>query len=388
MRLAFVVQRYGKDIIGGAEYHARQIAEHMKKYHDVEVLTTCAKNYHTWENEYKQGNETVNDVLVRRFKTSKKRDANKNSKIQEKVFFSAHSRRDEISWVDELGPYCPELIEYISKNKDNYDVFIFFTFRYYSSYYGIKEVGNKALIAPLAENDPALNLSTTKEIFQNVKGIIYNAPEEQNLIKTKTGLKEEEKIFDVIGCGIKIPEVIPEYRNLKDQNYILYLGRIEGSKGCYQLFEYYLKLLKEYREAPYLVLAGYDAIGVPKNDKIKYLGFIPEAEKYSLLKNAQLLVMPSPFESLSLVTLESMGCGTPVLVNGDCDVLKGHCIRSNAGLWYKNYDEFKECLNFLCSNNIILNKMGDNGRKYIENNYTWEKVEMKYLQLLEQMMKK
>jgi glycosyltransferase involved in cell wall biosynthesis len=388
MRLAFVVQRYGEDIIGGAEYHARQIAEHMKKYHDVEVLTTCAKNYHTWENEYKQGNETINDVLVRRFKTSKKRDANKNSKIQEKVFFSAHSRRDEISWVDELGPYCPELIEYISKNKDNYDVFIFFTFRYYSSYYGIKEVGNKALIAPLAENDPALNLSTTKEIFQNIKGIIYNAPEEQNLIKTKTGLKEEEKIFDVIGCGIEIPEIIPEYRSLKDQKYILYLGRIEGSKGCYQLFEYYLKLLKECREAPYLVLAGYDAIGVPKDDKIKYLGFIPEAEKYSILKNAQLLVMPSPFESLSLVTLESMGCGTPVLVNGDCDVLKGHCIRSNAGLWYKNYDEFSECLNFLYSNKLVLDKMGDNGKKYIEKNYTWEKVEMKYLQLLDKMMKK
>lgn len=388
MRLAFVVQRYGEDIIGGAEYHARQIAEHMKKHHDVEVLTTCSKNYHTWENEYRHGNEIINDVLVRRFRNSKKRDANKHSKIQEKVFFSAHSRIDEISWIDELGPYCPEMIEYISKNKDNYDAFIFFTFRYYPSYYGIREAGDKALIAPLAEDDPALNLSTTKEIFQNVKGIIYNAPEEQNLIKAKTGLKEDEKIVDVVGCGIEIPEVIPEYKSLKDENYILYLGRIEGSKGCYQLFEYYQRLLKECREVPYLVLAGYDAIGVPKNDMIKYLGFISEAEKYSLLKNAQFLIMPSPFESLSLVTLESLGCGTPVLVNGDCDVLRGHCIRSNAGLWYKNYDEFKECLNFLCSNIIILDKMGINGRKYIEKNYTWEKVEMKYLQLLDKMMKK
>ena len=388
MKLAFVVQRYGEDIIGGAEYHARQIAEHMKKYHDVEVLTTCAKNYHTWENEHRPGNEIINDVLVRRFKNSKKRDANKHSKIQEKVFYSSHSRKDEILWVDELGPYCPELIEYISNNKDNYDAFIFFTFRYYLSYYGIKEVGNKALIAPLAEDDPALDLSTTKEIFQNIKGIIYNAPEERNLIKAKTGLKEEEKIFDIVGCGIEIPEVIPEYKDLKDQDYILYLGRIEGSKGCYQLFEYYLRLLKEYQKVPYLVLAGYDAIGVPKNDKIKYLGFIPEAEKYSLIKNAKFLIMPSPFESLSLVTLESMACGTPVLVNGDCDVLKGHCIRSNAGLWYKNYDEFSECLNFLYSNNVVLNKMRDNGRKYIEENYTWEKVEMKYLQLLDEMMKK
>ena len=155
-----------------------------------------------------------------------------------------------------------------------------------------------------------------------------------------------------------------------------------------QLFEYYLQLLKENKNAPYLVLAGYDAIGVPKHDKIKYLGFVSEAEKYSLLKSAQFLVMPSPFESLSLVTLESMACGTPVLVNGDCDVLKGHCIRSNAGLWYKNYNEFSECVNFLSLNNIILNKMRDNGKKYIEKNYTWEKVEKKYLDLLDKMTKK
>ena len=140
------------------------------------------------------------------------------------------------------------------------------------------------MIAPFAENDPALDLTTTKEMFQNVKGIIYSTPEEQDLIKAKTGLKEEEKIFDIVGCGIEIPEVIPEYKSLKDRDYIFYLGRIEGSKGCYQLFEYYLKLLDEFPRIPYLVLAGYDAIGVPKHDKIKYLGFVSEAEKYFFKK--------------------------------------------------------------------------------------------------------
>jgi glycosyltransferase involved in cell wall biosynthesis len=264
---------------------------------------------------------------------------------------------------------------------------MFFTFRYYPSYYGIKELGGKALLTPFAENDPALDLGTTKEMFDLVKGVIYSTPEEQKLIKAKTGFKEEEKIFDTVGCGIELPESISEYKNLKNQDYILYLGRIEGSKGCYQLFEYYLKLIKDFREMPDLVLAGYDVIGVPKHDKIKYLGFVSEAEKYSLLKNARLLIMPSPYESLSLVTLESLGCGTAVLVNGECEVLKGHCIRSNAGLWYQNYDEFSECLNYLCSNPTVLKKMGENGREYIKKNYTWEKVEMKYLQLLDALTK-
>jgi glycosyltransferase involved in cell wall biosynthesis len=388
MKLAFVIQRYGEEIIGGAEYLTRLIAEHMVKYHEIEVLTTCAKDYHTWENEYKKGTETINDILVRRFPNSKKRDLNAQDKAQKKAFSITHSLEDETLWIDEQGPYCPELIEYISKKQDNYDAFIFFTFRYYHSYYGIKKVGYKSLIAPFAENDPALDLSTTREIFRDVRGVIYCTPEERNLIKFRTGIKEEEKIFGVAGCGIEVPQVIPEYKSLKDQDYILYLGRIEVAKGCNQLFEYYLKLSEECRKIPYLVLAGSDAIGVPKHDKIKYVGFVSESEKYSLLRNAKFLIMPSPYESLSLVTLEAMCCGIPVLVNGECAVLKGHCIRSNAGLWYQNYDEFSECLKFLCSKSNIVNKMRDNGKKYVTENYTWDKLEMTYLQLLDELTKK
>lgn len=388
MKLAFVIQRYGEEIIGGAEYLTRLIAEHIVKYHEIEVLTTCAKDYRTWKNEYKKGIETINGILVRRFPNSKKRDLSAQDKAQRKAYSITHSLEDEILWIDEQGPYCPELIEYISRNQENYDAFVFFTFRYYHSYHGIKKVGNKSLIVPFAEDDLTLDLSTTKEIFGAVRGIIYCTPEERNLIKSRTGIKEEEKVFGIAGCGIEVPQVIPEHEILRDQDYILYLGRIEVNKGCNQLFEYYLRLSKECREIPYLVLAGYDAIGVPKHDKIKFLGFVSESEKYSLLRNAQFLIMPSPFESLSLVTLEAMGCGIPVLVNGDCAVLKGHCIRSNAGLWYQNYDEFSECLRFLCSRGNIINKMRDNGRKYIAENYTWKKLEMTYLQLLDELTKK
>jgi len=109
---------------------------------------------------------------------------------------------------------------------------------------------------------------------------------------------------------------------------------------------------------PYLVLAGKDAIGIPKHRKIVYLGFVSEEEKASLLCRAKFLIMPSPYESLSLVTLEAMACGTPVLVNGECDVLKGHCIRSNAGLWYQDYDEFKECTQYLLGNDQIRVQLG------------------------------
>lgn len=381
MKIAFVVQRYGEEIVGGAEYFTRIVAERMSKYHDIEILTTCAVDYHFWKNEYSEGLDTVNNINVRRFPNSKRRDPNKHISIQENVFFSSHSIDDEVLWVKEQGPYCPDLIKYISQNQDNYDCFVFFTFRYYPSYFGTKEVRSKTIIVPFAEHDPALNLEITKEIFNSVNGIVYCTPEEKKLVEMKVGIKQGI-VSDIIGCGIEIPESIISCEILDDTNYVVYLGRIEGSKGCYQLFEYYEELLKEIPDSPTLVLAGSDLIGIPKNNKIKYLGFLTEDEKFSLLKNARFLVMPSPYESLSLVTLEAMGCGTPVLVNGECEVLKGHCMRSNAGLWYQNYDEFRECFSFLCSNDFIRTKMSDNGKKYVEKKYSWNVIEQGYLKIL------
>ena len=385
MKIAIIVPRYGLDIVGGAEYHARAVAEHLKKYHEIEVLTTCTRNYSTWKNEFNAGTEKINDILVRRFKNNKERNIDKHRIIEEKVFYQTHGRDDEIKWVDGLGPHCDDLLEYLRVNQDKYDCFIFFTFRYYPSYYGVKIVGDKSLIAPLAENDPALNLTTTREIFEGAKGIIYNAPEERELILKKVNFSENGKIWDVIGCGIGIPD--SEEGSIRKEDYILYLGRIDGSKGCYKLFEYYQKAAEEFGGVPELILAGYDAIGIPKHDKIKYIGFVSEKEKLILLKNARFLVMPSPYESLSLVTLESMACGTPVLVNGECEVLKGHCLRSNAGLWYNDYDEFKECLNFLSSNEKYRAKMGLKGKNYIKENYDWEIVESKYSRLLDNIIK-
>ena len=378
MKIAIVVMRYGEDIVGGAEYHARMIAEHLKQYYQIDILTTCAKSYHTWANEYPEKIETLNGIRVLRFKNSKIRDVNKVVAIEEKIFYNHHTKNDELDWINENGPKSPGLIQYIRDHYDDYHIFIFFTFRYYTSYFGIQAAKEKAFLVPEAENDPALKLSTTQELFQTVKGIFYNVPEERALILNRVKFDENEKKWDIIGCGIPIPEKRSNQKFEKLKPYMLYLGRIEGSKGCYQLFEYYQRLLKENSSLPDLVLAGSDFIPIPKHKKIKYIGFVTESEKEALLTNAEILIMPSPYESLSLVTLEAMAGGVPVLVNGDCDVLKGHCVRSNAGLWYQNYEEFKECILFLLGESNVGRSMGICGKKYIEDNYSWDIITGKY----------
>jgi hypothetical protein len=95
--------------------------------------------------------------------------------------------------------------------------------------------------------------------------------------------------------------------------------------------------------------------------------------------------MPSYFESLSMVALEAWALGKPVLANGQCDVLRGQCIRSNGGLYYDNFAEFVETLRAIDFNPTLAAALGRHGREYFQSNYTWPIIERKYLDMLERL---
>ena len=115
MKLAIVVQRYGESINGGAELHARYIAEHLAKHADVEVLTTCAVDYVTWRNELPEGADTVNGVTVRRFRAQHERDPDVFGRLSARVFDDPHSIADELAWLEAEGPAAPALVRHVSR---------------------------------------------------------------------------------------------------------------------------------------------------------------------------------------------------------------------------------------------------------------------------------
>ena len=164
-------------------------------------------------------------------------------------------------------------------------------------------------------------------------------------------------------------------------NFIIYVGRIDESKGCKELFDFFLRYKKDTQSNIKLVLLGNPVMEVPKHTEIVSLGFVSEQDKFNGIKAAKLLLMPSRYESLSMVIMESWLCNNAVLVNGNSEVLKGHCKKSNGGLYYYNYEEFKECLDLLLNNIPLRSQMGKNGRKYIEKNYGWDIIESKYSKL-------
>ena len=163
--------------------------------------------------------------------------------------------------------------------------------------------------------------------------------------------------------------------------FAIYIGRIDENKGCGELFSHFQRYAAAFPRGMDLVLVGSAIIDVPKHPRIHHLGFLDDRDKFDALAAADLLIMPSYFESLSMVALEAWALGRPVLANGRCDVLKGQCIRSNAGLYYESYEEFVEALYSLESNGPLNARLGRNGREFFKRHYAWPVIERKYLDM-------
>jgi glycosyltransferase involved in cell wall biosynthesis len=387
MKIGVVVQRYGADINGGAELHARYIAERLAKHVDVEVLTTCASDYITWRNALNAGPEKVNGVAVRRFPVTRERDPDDFGRHSQHVFGREHSYNDELAWLDSEGPTSPALIEYIKTRESEFDFFIFFSFRYYHAYHGIRAVAGKSMLVPTAERDGALGLAIFAPIFRSVRAIMYNSFEEQALIQAASGNTSVPGV--VVGVGSEIPAHSSAIRfrqkfNMRDR-FAIYIGRIDENKGCAELFDFFQRYARTLAEGLHLVLIGNPVIPIPEHPRIHHLGFVSDQDKFDALAAAELLIMPSYFESLSMVALEAWALGKPVLANGRCDVLRGQCIRSNGGLYYDNFAEFVETLRAIDFNPVLGSTLGRNGRDYFSKHYAWPIIERKYLDMLDRL---
>ena len=89
----------------------------MAGQHEIDVLTTCARDYVTWKNEYAEGTDRVRGVTVRRFANAGVRDRSFN-RYSEWIYSNPHSRADELEWLKQQGPWCPSLIEHLKLRVD------------------------------------------------------------------------------------------------------------------------------------------------------------------------------------------------------------------------------------------------------------------------------
>ncbi|MGG3284302.1 glycosyltransferase family 4 protein [Paenibacillus solani] len=378
-KIALVVQRYGLEVNGGSEYSCRLFAEQLKKKYDVDILTTKAIDYVTWDNHYSSDVEEINGVTVRRFGTDESRNIKSFNKQSEFVYYNGDKTvYDELEWMRLQGPVSFSLLRYINLNREEYEAFIFFTYTYFTTYFGLQLVPEKSILIPTAHDEPPIYLSIYTSLFHLPRYLFYLTVEEMEFVQNK--FENQYIPSGVLGIGIdshNFNSLLPLDKLFDTYNissaYIVYVGRIDESKGCKEMFEYFIKYKKEKKSELKLVLVGKAVMDIPNHEDIINLGFVSDSEKFSIMKNAEVLVMPSKYESLSMVVLEAFYLNRPILVNAHSEVLKGHCIRSNGGLYYEAYDEFVQCLNLLL-NRDFQSKLGHNGHEYVEREYIWETV--------------
>jgi glycosyltransferase involved in cell wall biosynthesis len=373
MKLACVVHRYGADIAGGSEGHCRLIAEHLAAQHDVTVLTTCAKDHITWRNHYPAGETREGGVRVLRFPVVRERDMRRFMDLSDLIAADRASGEEQQEWFRENGPDTPELLAHLRAHGAEYDRVLFWSYRYFDTWFGLPLVADRAVLVPTAEEDPLIHADALDSFFARPRAFMFLTPEERALIGERA---PAEKPYTIIGSGLD-PASQGELASLGDLRlsspFVLYLGRIDPNKGCQTLIRHFLRYVEGGRNVQ-LVMAGPASMPIPEHPLIRPLGFVTDAVRESLLRQARALVMPSPFESLSMVLLEAWNHGLPALVNARCKVLRGQVERANGGLYYGNGVEFAAGLDYLLDRPDEARLLGRQGLDYVDREYRWPVV--------------
>jgi glycosyltransferase involved in cell wall biosynthesis len=380
-KILIVSPIYSINSLGGAEKLALDYSNILSQDNEVTVLSTKSKNYQTWADDKSVELEKFESLNVVRFSVSKKRNIKKFNKFYEKLLLKKNSTLSDYNKFIELqGPFVPDLIDYIKINVQNFDFIFFIGYLYYPIVYGLPLCKEKAICVLALHDEPPAYFSLYRELFSNDLYYSFNTPEEKQLF---------EKIFNyspkkstVLGTYVELPKLDKKLIVSPKEKYLIYVGRMENGKGIYELQDYFLEFLNESNDNISLIFIGKGEYISP-SQKIKYLGTVDNQTKYDMLHSSYLFINPSPRESFSISIMESWLLKIPVLVNANSDVMKNHCLRSNGGLYYDDYSSFKATLNYFLNNFKTRNRMGENGKRYVEMNYSYSSIKTGLEKILE-----
>jgi glycosyltransferase involved in cell wall biosynthesis len=383
MKIAFVTPWYG-EFAGGAEIVARKAAENLSNNGvDVEILTTCSRSPFDswWKDYYKQSIYKINNITIRRFSVNKHTE-DMYHKVNYKIINNIRlSREDELEYL--RGSISSDaMISFIEANKEKY-IFVLTPYLYGLTYWAFKGASERCVLIPCLHDESQAYFNTTKEMIDNSKVLFYTQ-EEMMLAKRICGRKDGN--FEIIGGGVELynrfePE--PFLKKYKvDYEYILYVGRKDRGKNIDRLIDYFDLYKKMEKDNLRLVfIGGGDSSLIPKKKHFIDFGYIDENDKNSAYSGALATCLLSNNESFSLVIMESWLSSRPVIVSDNCPVTKSHCKRSNGGLFVADSEEFRAVIKYLKKHRHLADKMGLNGREYVLNNYTWDKIIPKYIKI-------
>ena len=385
MRLLFVVQRYGRDVAGGAERHCRHFATRLAhRGHEVEVVTTCARSYLDWANEYEPGTEELDWVAVHRLPTRRTRDLELFGPLNGRVTLGEKpiALHVQEEWMRAQGPDVPDLGPWLDDHADRFDVVVFFTYLYATTRDGLARVAGRVptVLHPTAHAEPPLSLPLFDAVFRLPDAFAFSTEEEEALVRHRFRV---ERRHEVIGIGFDLSVVgdgaaFRREHGLNDSPYLVAVGRVDPAKGSDELFAFFAAY-KERRPGPLkLVVVGEPVEPPPPHPDIVVTGFVDERSKRGAVDGAVALVQPSYFESFSMVLAEAWAQRKAALVQGRCAVLDGHARRSRGAIPYRGYGEFEAAVELVTTDQRLAFALGLAGRRYVEAGFGWDVVLDRY----------
>ncbi len=390
-KIGFVIPWYGEGIPGGAEMELRETAKHLQAAGvPVEILATCVKEFGAdWNVDfYPEGPDTADGLPVRRFKV-RKRDTATFDAINLKFMTNRPvSKEEERIFLEEMVN-SPDLYQYIVEQQEEYSYFIYIPYMFGTTYYGIQACPEKAVMIPCLHDESYAYMDSFKEVFKQVKGMIFHARPEMELAERLYDLSKVHT--KLLGEGVNMDTEGDAERFRKtykiDEPFILYAGRKDAGKKVDLLLEYFAEYKKRNKNNVKLVLIGGGEIGIPKSvaEDVFDLGFVSKQDKYDAYAAAMLLCQPSWNESFSLVIMESWLAGRPVLVSQKCNVTRNFAHETNGGLYFDNYPEFEGCVNYIVNHPDVADAMGANGNSYVRSNFAWDVIIERFIKFLEEL---
>lgn len=374
-RLAVVVHRYGPEVDGGSEALARRVALGLAGDDEVEVWTSCARDYLSWRNELPPGVSSDGPLRVRRFPVDRPRRIRWFGRLTQRLVAGPHTRESEIRWMVRQGPRVGGLVEALRREGRAFDAVLFFTYLYYPAFFGMREVADRAVLVPTAHDEPPLYFGIFDEMFESAPGFVFQTPEERDLVRRRFSIRPRAET--VAGASLTAPDGLdPGSFRRKfglEGPLVLCVGRVDRVKGAVHLAEAFLEYRARGGEGT-LVFVGVVRAVLPSDPSIRCLGWIDEKDKWNGLAAADVSVIASPYESLSLAFLESAAVGTPVLAYGASAVLTGQCARLGVGVTFPDWPSFAAVLDALMRDPARRASLGANGRAGVAALPSWDAV--------------
>jgi len=380
MKVVFVTPRYGPQVMGGAETAARQLAEHLRAETDweAEAYSTCALDPHTWADELEPGTSEINGVPVHRFASSHGRLPAFYGLDGRLRLAPQRATRDEgRRWVDYNGPVSPDLIAAVRET--DADVVAFYPYLYHPTVAAIGHVPVPAVLHPAAHDEPCLYLPVFRGTFGDADAFCFHTAAERTY-----PVAEKPQIVLGLGVGQSAGAGRPggAVLGLGDRPYIVSVGRVDEHKGSKMLASYFAEYKERHPGPLALALVGPISVQLDPHPDIVITGTVSEADKWDIVRDAQVAVSPSALESFSLVVLEAWVDRVPVVVNGACGPTREHCERSGGGLWFTSYREFEGALDRLRADPALRTTLGQAGRAYVDRFYQWPVLIARYADFL------